>query len=758
MSLFRETSLRRQIFSRSIFKSKTSQKNPRAKFTQALSALALLGATNISVSGFTLDDISFLQLRSPLPAAGSYRAIATGGTTVVMVTDKGEIASSFDDGSTWQRTAVIREFDDPLRFALFNDIILGGGNWLACSFGQELAISSDALTWEAIEFPRPFSPLYLAYFQNKYFGFDFSGRVFQSVDGREWTRNEEQIASNVQIRGAEAVANRLVVATNDEIYTSTDGLTWTLETIPSLDGKFITDLSYVASRFVAIGDNLLLTSDANGQNWQRASLPNEDDFDFRYAVEDPPNVIALDAFREFHRFDQNGVFLSTESDVPLLSLATRTEAGSLVGGYAFSELRRRAAGSSFWIDRQVEIGEFFRSVVYGAGRFVTQDASGGALFSSDDGAQWVFETSYETSQAQLVFGNGMFLTLDSERRAILSSDGLDWVTETTDLEFDQQKLFFQEGEFLALGFSGRAARSTNGITWTDVAVSDSFLTSIAKGDGLYVAVGNSSDLFTSSDFTNWTVVTAPSSENTSYTNVVYGNGRFVATGGNEALVSLDGSTWTVLEALGRPSANTGFGYDAELGFYNPGTGVVSTLGQEPDADTQYLTGGRYTANLRFNSLVEGDGVLVGVGRNGLIMSSSLLSSSVNYELWVNANFPDGTSDADTFAFADPDLDEVENLGEYALGSDPTVSDAPDFEITRTALGPELSFVTRARRNDVEELIEWSHDLESWSNDGVQPFDDDLGGGSTLIRGRLTGEDGEAAANFFRVRWRFQVEE
>ena len=65
----------------------------------------------------------------------------------------------------------------------------------------------------------------------------------------------------------------------------------------------------------------------------------------------------------------------------------------------------------------------------------------------------------------------------------------------------------------------------------------------ATSSGLFVAVGNSGTLLTSSDGTSWTSRTSGSSEN--LWNSYYGNSTFVTVGNKGTiLTSSDGITWT----------------------------------------------------------------------------------------------------------------------------------------------------------------------------------------------------------------------
>jgi len=69
---------------------------------------------------------------------------------------------------------------------------------------------------------------------------------------------------------------------------------------------------------------------------------------------------------------------------------------------------------------------------------------------------------------------------------------------------------------------------------------------ITYGNGLFVTVGSSGTILTSSDGTTWTERTSVSSQNTvNLYRVTYGNNTFVTVGySGTILTSTDGTSWT----------------------------------------------------------------------------------------------------------------------------------------------------------------------------------------------------------------------
>ena len=96
-----------------------------------------------------------------------------------------------------------------------------------------------------------------------------------------------------------------------------------------------------------------------------------------------------------------------------------------------------------------------------------------------------------------------------------------------------------------------------------------------------------------------------------------------------------------------------------------------------------------------------------------------ITSTEPFAAWQNQHFP-GVSDAAVISEnADPDRDGDTNLVEYALNTD------PNDPTKRTSLKPELAASTLsllytqvAAATDITYVVEWSTDLQSWSDSGV----------------------------------------
>jgi len=90
------------------------------------------------------------------------------------------------------------------------------------------------------------------------------------------------------------------------------------------------------------------------------------------------------------------------------------------------------------------------------------------------------------------------------------------------------------------------------------------------------------------------------------------------------------------------------------------------------------------------------------------------SGPQNYETWSAQFFPAGSPDA--LRSADPDLDDLENLQEYAFARDPDVHSG-GASLTRFSQLPNGSCYLTYRRprsaTDLSYLYEFSNDLKTW---------------------------------------------
>ena len=106
-----------------------------------------------------------------------------------------------------------------------------------------------------------------------------------------------------------------------------------------------------------------------------------------------------------------------------------------------------------------------------------------------------------------------------------SSDGADWTSRTSGTEAWLMAITYGNGKFVAVGTVNNHSEAINiltspdGINWS-VLTSANFpesggvfmLREVTYGDGLFVAVGNSGEILTSSDGTTWVSRSSGTSE------------------------------------------------------------------------------------------------------------------------------------------------------------------------------------------------------------------------------------------------------
>ena len=103
---------------------------------------------------------------------------------------------------------------------------------------------------------------------------------------------------------------------------------------------------------------------------------------------------------------------------------------------------------------------------------------------------------------------------------------------------------YGNGLWVAVGVSGTILTSTNGTSWTKrTSGTTSSLLGAAYANGLWVAVGANGTILTSTNGTSWTSRSSGTAE--ALRSVAYGNGLWVAVGDNGTiLTSTNGTSWT----------------------------------------------------------------------------------------------------------------------------------------------------------------------------------------------------------------------
>jgi hypothetical protein len=147
-------------------------------------------------------------------------------------------------------------------------------------------------------------------------------------------------------------------------------------------------------------------------------------------------------------------------------------------------------------------------------------------------------TGSGTVVAQPIGTDGQFLKANSAQ-----SDGVEWATVS---QYALPSQTGNSGKFLTTnGTSESWGTASQAINWTRrLSATGVAFTSIVYGNGVWVATGDTGQLYSSSNGTTWTSRTSQFGT-TSILFVNYGNGVFVAVGSSGKIsTSTDGTTWT----------------------------------------------------------------------------------------------------------------------------------------------------------------------------------------------------------------------
>jgi hypothetical protein len=197
-----------------------------------------------------------------------------------------------------------------------------------------------------------------------------------------------------------------------------------------------------------------------------------------------------------------------------------------------------------------------------------------------------------------------------------------YARDTNNTRFaDLRDITYGNGYFVAVGDLNRGsgplgiiAYSNDGRTWDDIITDSPFgkegisISSVAYGNGRFIAVGTGGRIAYSTDIKTWIPVESIVSEN--FADIVYGNGLFIASFGSGLVYSRDGETWASVEGFdasrisciaydnGRFIAGT---YDGKISFSDNGqtwTTIRDNTFDSHEIVTVAYGNGRYLAFAR----------------------------------------------------------------------------------------------------------------------------------------------------------------
>jgi photosystem II stability/assembly factor-like uncharacterized protein len=262
-------------------------------------------------------------------------------------------------------------------------------------------------------------------------------------------------------------------------------------------------VAYTGSRFLAVGDESTIISSSDGRAWRIETT----------AMPCALLAVAHGAGR-YLAVGGSGRLLSSTNGRPWRVIAPPTR-------------------------------EDLYALAYGRAGFIAAGA-GGTVLQSADGRRWVARRIATRLNLHAVTWTGRQYLIGGDRGKLFSStNGVRW-RAVPFLGFHSIRDFATDGTTTVAAGAGTIARRTVNGTWTLESVGfGRFQTSIAAGAGRFVIVGHNGEALVSTDGgRTWDAGTTGATINLD--RVVYADGRFIATGEGQALLSADGLTWRAL--------------------------------------------------------------------------------------------------------------------------------------------------------------------------------------------------------------------
>ncbi|MBL0385891.1 cadherin-like beta sandwich domain-containing protein, partial [Tumebacillus sp. ITR2] len=285
-------------------------------------------------------------------------------------------------------------------FLIFALVLVSSG------FGSFMSSASAASSWSPVTSNSSVGIYGGCYGNGHYVGVGQSGEVVTSSDGTTWT--SQTVGTDDLLRCTYQNGKFLAVgygtphlySTGASMYSSADGLAWTAVTIPDTESIF--GIAFNGTTYVTVGTGGKILTSSNGTTW--SSMTPFTSQDLNDVVFGGNRFVAVGA--------NGGVFVSNNGGVSWASQSVGSSTN--LHGVAYDgSLQYVAVGDDgiylstdavSWTKKQ-STSDLMYGVTYGGGQFVASGLSG-LLYTSADGISWTSETFDASQMFYSVFAGG----------------------------------------------------------------------------------------------------------------------------------------------------------------------------------------------------------------------------------------------------------------------------------------------------------------------------------------------------------------
>ncbi|MDH5693668.1 MAG: hypothetical protein OEZ47_11240 [Gammaproteobacteria bacterium] len=436
---------------------------------------------------------------------------------------------------------------------------------------------------------------------SNYFVVDNAGALYQSSDATTWTGTSA--ATLGFTNNARAIAfdgTTYVISCNGgAIYTSTDLSTWTARTSGITTN--LEQVDWVNSKFIAYGLSGSMTHSADGATWTARTFGTSK------------------TMQDLEFDGTNYVFSSNTGAVVSPDLSSWAWKAYGLSGTSYTRMINSGSalyvvGAGSGVIKSTDNGntwawggpalETFADVATNGSKIVV---AGSDIFVTSDASTW--SAAGLSTMNSLKYSGTQFIGSTASSNFVYSADATTWTSNATPVVAND--VAYGASIYVLVGGSGEIYSSTDTVTWTDrtPATSTIYLKSVEFLNGKFIAVGQTGKVFTSIDGVSWSEITTGITAN--IREVAYGNGVYVFSGVNGKIyTSSDLTTFT--EQTGTfPTYTVGFNGSYFFGF-NLSYFVTSTDG------VTWTSSVRTYGGSHIYGVATVDNRIIAVGANSLV--------------------------------------------------------------------------------------------------------------------------------------------
>jgi hypothetical protein len=613
-----------------------------------LGMLAWLGPVNAQPAGSAgaTNSGAVWSWRNPLPTGNSLRGVAYGAGTLVAVGSQGTVVSS-PDGMQW--TQSISGVTTPLTGVAYGNglFVAVGGFDTSSESTNTVLTSTNGSAWTRRNGGSTNILWSITYGRGLFVAVgmgDLPGTsvILTSPDGIAWSTRDQGAFGELH---SVVYANGLFVAVGvgGSIATSLDGIQWK----PQNNGDPVTlnGVAFGKGTFVAVGNGAKVLTSPNAALWT-TQYP-----DIQASCDLQAVTYANGVFATVGRLDVVTGLAATSSDGitwtprdlgdtdPLYGVVFGQNSFCAVGD--FDTLTTSSTGA-VWTPRRVGPALTVRDVIFGGGVYVAvggmSSVSGlpatnttATVLTSTSGSSWIPLLPNSTATLNGVgYANGTYVAVGESSTIVSSTDAKTWTVRNLEPTAALEAITYAKGLFVAVGDT--ILTSPDALKWTTRQASGSMrLNAVVYGNGIFAAAGSDNTVMTSPDGIRWIPHALNTFDQINVSAMGFGNGLFVAVGGNPFSANSDGVVFTSPDGVGWTQRDSGFS-EALLGVaYVNGTFVATGGGlARPGSILTSTDGIRWTpqesGTLNILYSVRAVNVaLMAVGNQGTILQSGMNS-------------------------------------------------------------------------------------------------------------------------------------